>query len=127
MCWDVDIIHWPDTELVDADYWFRLGANLNFDPLYCKYLQLTHHLRKSKPAPTDLPMCPENMPYYHGPRIQKPSPDIESVDTLYIQGLLSDLIVLGGRGHTILSNHPVRFEHLQSSLPNILAHMHEPS
>ena len=76
MCWDVDIVHWPDTELIDADYWSRLGGDLNFDPLYHKYLQLTHHLRKSKPAPTGLSMRPENMPYYRGPRIQKPSSDI---------------------------------------------------
>ena len=100
MCWDVDIVHRPDTELVDADYWSRLGVDLNFDPLYQKYLQLTHHLWKSKPAPTDLPMRPENMPYYRGPRIQKPTPETESADTLYIQGLLSDLIVLDGRGYT---------------------------
>ena len=26
MCWDVDIIHRPDVELVDADYWSRLGV-----------------------------------------------------------------------------------------------------
>ena len=63
-------------------------------------------------------MRPENMPYYHGPRIQKPSPDIESAEIHYIQGFLSDLLVLDGRGHTILSNHPVRPEQLQSSLPN---------
>ena len=122
MCWDVDIVHRPDTELIDADYWSCLGADLNFDPLYRKYLQLTHHLRKSKSAPTDCPMRPENMPYYRGPLIQKPSPDIESADTLYIQGLLSDLIVLDSRGHTIQSNHPVRFEQLQSSLYNTGSH-----
>ena len=69
MCWDVDIFHRPDTELVDADNWSRLGVDMDFDPLYRKYLQLTHHLRKSKPVPTDLPMRPENMPYYRGPRI----------------------------------------------------------
>ena len=40
MCWDVDIVHRPDTELVDADYWSRLGVDLNFDPLYHKYLHL---------------------------------------------------------------------------------------
>ena len=118
MCWDVDIVHRPDTELVDADYWSPLGIDLNFDPLYRKYLQLTHHMRKSKLAPTDIPMHPEKMPYYCGPRIQKPSPEIESAETHYIQGLFSDLLVLDGRGHTILSNHPVRFEQLQFSLPN---------
>ena len=63
-------------------------------------------------------MRPENMPYYRGPRIQTPIPEIESADTLYIQGLLSELIIMVGRGHTILSNHPVEFEQLQSSLPN---------
>ena len=63
-------------------------------------------------------MRPENMPYYRGPCIQKPTPETESVDALYIQGLLSDLIVLDGGGHTILSNHSVRFEQLNSSLPN---------
>ena len=44
MCWDVNIVHRPDTELVDADYWSRLGINLIFDPLYRKYLQLTRHM-----------------------------------------------------------------------------------
>ena len=63
-------------------------------------------------------MRPENMPYYRCPCIQKPSPENKSAETLYIQGLLSDLLVLDGRGHTILSNRPVRFEQLQSSLPN---------
>ena len=43
MCWDVDIVHRPDVELVDADYWSQLGAYLNFDPLYRKYLILTRH------------------------------------------------------------------------------------
>jgi hypothetical protein len=33
MCWDVDIVHRPDTELVDADYWSRFGVDLDFDPL----------------------------------------------------------------------------------------------
>ncbi len=64
MCWEVNIVHRPDSELVDADYWSRLGTNLKFDPLFRRYLELTHHLCWSLPAPTDLPMRPENMPYY---------------------------------------------------------------
>jgi hypothetical protein len=118
MCWDFDIVHRPDVELIDADYWSRLGADLNFDPLYRKYLLLTRQLRQSNPAPTDLPMRPENMPYYRGPRIQQPSPEVSTADAHHIQGLLSELIVLEGRGHTTLSNRPVRFEHLKSSLPD---------
>jgi hypothetical protein len=74
MCWDIDIVHRPDSELVDANYWSHLRADLNLDPLFRRYLELTHHLRQSLPAPTDLPMRPENMPYYRGPRIQKPTP-----------------------------------------------------
>ena len=124
MCWDVDIVHRPDTELVDADYWSRLGVNLTFDPLYRKYLQLTRHMRQSTPAPTDLPMRPENIPYSRGARIQKPSPEAVSADTHYIQGLLSELIVLDGGGYTTLSNCPVRFEHLFCP---ILAQKHAPS
>ncbi len=38
MCWDVDIVHQPDTELVDADYWSRLGVDLDFDSLLHRYL-----------------------------------------------------------------------------------------
>jgi hypothetical protein len=41
MCWDVGIVHWPDTELIDANYWSRLGVDLDFDPLFCEYLNLT--------------------------------------------------------------------------------------
>jgi hypothetical protein len=52
---------------VDADYWSRLGANIDFDPLFRDYLDYMAKLRKSHPAPTDLPMHPENMPYYSGP------------------------------------------------------------
>ena len=58
------------------------------------------------------------MPYYRGPRLQPPTPEIESANTLHIQGLLTDLIVLDGRGHTYLSNVPVIFGELNSSLPN---------
>ena len=104
MCWDVDIVHRPDTDLVDADYWSRLGADLNFDPLHRKYLELTRQLRQSNPAPTDLPMRPENMPYYRDPRVLKPSPEASTADAQYIQGLLSKLIVLEGGGRINLSN-----------------------
>jgi hypothetical protein len=117
MCWDVDIVHRPDYELIDADYWSLLGVDLYFDPLFRKYLELTSTMRKSKPAPTELPMRPENMPYYRGPRFQPPTPAAESADTLHIQSLLTDLIVSDGRGHTHLSNVLIQFGELTSSLP----------
>ena len=71
MCWDVDIVHRPDSELVDANYWLQLGIDIDFDPLFREYLEYTHHLRHSSPVPTDLPMHPKNMPYYRGPCFQR--------------------------------------------------------
>ncbi len=107
MCWDVDIVHRPNSELIDANYWSRLRADLNFDPLFRWYLELTHHLRWSLPAPTDLPMHPENMPYYQEPCIQKPTPATDAANALHTQTLLTDLIVSDGRGHMHLLNVPV--------------------
>ncbi len=37
-------MHRLDTELIDANYWSRLGVDLEFDPLFCKYLNLTREL-----------------------------------------------------------------------------------
>ena len=34
ICWDCEISHCPDTELVYANYWSHLGADLEYDPLY---------------------------------------------------------------------------------------------
>jgi hypothetical protein len=44
VCWDVDIFHCPDSELVDADYLSCLGANIDFDPLFRDYLDYTAKL-----------------------------------------------------------------------------------
>ena len=63
MCWDVDIVHRNDHYIADADYWSRLGADLCFDPLFKKYLELTRSLCTENPPPTSLPIQPENMPY----------------------------------------------------------------
>jgi hypothetical protein len=111
MCWDVDIIHQPDSELVNADYWSCLGANINFDPLFHDYLDYTANLRKSNPAPTDLPMRQENMPYYCVPRVQLVTKISEAANALHIQRLLTDIIVLSCTGQAFLSNIPVRFGH----------------
>jgi hypothetical protein len=108
MCWDVDIVHRPDTELVDADYWSRLGVDIDFDPLFKEYLGFTRQIRHSNPAPTDLPMRPENMPYYRGPRYQHPiQPESTNADTLHIQGLLTDIAVSSGWGNPHFENVPV--------------------
>ena len=44
MCWDVDIVHCPDSELVNANYWSRLGTDIEFDPLFWEYLQFIRQL-----------------------------------------------------------------------------------
>ena len=58
MCWDVDVVHHPDTKLVDSDYWSRLGVNLQYDHLYVQYLTQTRQLRHANPPTMDLPMLP---------------------------------------------------------------------
>jgi hypothetical protein len=69
MCWDNDIVHRNDTHLIDANYWLRLGADICFDWLFKSYLNFDQGLRCQFSAPITLPMKPENMPYYQGPRI----------------------------------------------------------
>jgi hypothetical protein len=110
MCWDVDIVHCPDSELVDADYWSRLGTDIEFDPIFREYLAFTRQLRQSNPAPSDLPMQPENMPYYRGPRFQHlTSTESDNANTLHIQSLLTDTTTSTGWGHTHLSHIPLCF------------------
>jgi hypothetical protein len=69
MCWDIDIVHRPDVELVDADYWSWLGVDINYDLLLRDYLAFTMKTRSANPPPTDFPMHPEITPYYRGPQI----------------------------------------------------------
>ncbi len=111
MCWDVDIVHRPDSHLVDADYWSHLGVNVDFDPLFQDYLDYTLKLRKSHAALTDLPMRRENMPYYCGPRVQPVTKISKASNALHIQSLLTDIVVLSYSGSTFLLNIPVRFGH----------------
>jgi hypothetical protein len=108
MCWDVDIMHHLDSELVDADYWSRLGVDIKFDPLFQEYLEYTRQIGHSNPAPTDLPMRLENMPYYLGPLFQRTTPtESSNAELLHIQSLLTDITTSTGWGHTHLENVPV--------------------
>jgi hypothetical protein len=113
---DMDSVHWLDTELINANYWSRLGVDLDFDPLFCEYLNLTCELQKSYPAPSDLPMQPKNMPYYHGPCFQTPTADMVTANTLRIQGLLTDVVMPTRWGQTYLSNVPPQFGEMTSSV-----------
>jgi hypothetical protein len=109
MCWDVDIVYCLDTKLVDTDYWSLLGVDLEFDPLLHNYLAYALQCCNLNPPPTNLPMSPENMPYYGGPRIQEPTSTTVPANRLHIQSLITDIVSSDGHGHTHLSNVPVRF------------------
>jgi hypothetical protein len=111
MCWDVDIIHRLDSQLVNADYWSCLGADIDFNPLFCDYFDYTMKLRKSHPAPMDLPMHAENMPYYCGPRVQPVTKTSDVANALHIQSLLTDIVILSCNGPTFLSIIPIQFGH----------------
>jgi hypothetical protein len=73
MCWDMEIEHRNDNWLNNVDYFSRLGANLCYDPLLCDYIKQVNALRQKNPSPSELPMEPENMPYFRGPRVNTPS------------------------------------------------------
>jgi hypothetical protein len=118
MCWDVDIVHRPDVELVDADYWSPLGVDIVYNPLLCNYMAYTIKTLATHPPPTELPMRPENMPYYCGPRIIQPTPPTApSADVLHIQSLLTDIVLSNGLGNTALLNVPIRFGTFDGDFP----------
>jgi hypothetical protein len=117
MCWDVDIVHPLDTKLVDTDYWLHLGVDLEFDPLLHGYLAYALQHCNSNPPPTNLPMRPENMPYYHGPRIQKPTGTTVPANMLHIQSLITDIVSSNGHGHTHLLNVPIQFDEFDGASP----------
>ena len=107
MCWNVDVVHRPDTELLDADYWSRLGVDLQYDPLYVQYLAQTRQLCHANPPPVDLPnMLPKNMPYYRGPRVKLP-PDKAAMEASHIQTLLTEIVTNCSGWSTPLSIMPI--------------------
>jgi hypothetical protein len=111
MCWDVYIVRRPDLQLVDANYWSCLGINIDFDPLFCDYLQYTMELMKSHAALTDLPMHPVNMDYYRGPRVPPVIKTSKAANALHIQSLLTNIVVSSCTRNTFLSNVPICFGH----------------
>jgi hypothetical protein len=121
MCWDVNIVHRPDSQLVNADYWSRLGSDIKYNPLLCDHLEFTMNTWAANPLPTKLPMCPENMPYFRGLRFQATASLPDNPDELHIQTLLTNIIVHQDLGHTHLSHLPVKFGHLSDdvSIPKL--------
>jgi hypothetical protein len=86
MCWDVDILHQNDTHLTGTDYWLHLGKDICFDPHFRDYLQFDRSLCASFPAPIELPMLPQHMPYYQGLQISVQTNSIhQDADAAYCQ------------------------------------------
>jgi hypothetical protein len=121
MCWDVDIVHRSDSQLVNADYWSQLGSDIEYGLLLCDHLKFTRKTRTKNPLPTELPMHPENMPYYRGPRFQATASLPNNPDELHIQTLLTNIIVHWDLGHMHLSHMLVKFGRLSNdvSVPNL--------
>ena len=106
MCWDDNIVYQPDTELVDSDYWSRIGVDFEYDPLYAQYLQQTRQLRKLHPV--TVPMLPENMPYYRGLQFQPPA-DAAAVEASHAQTLLTATVTPVSVSHNTLCIMRIRF------------------
>jgi hypothetical protein len=118
MCWDVDIVHQNDTHLTNADYWLRLGEDICFNPHFREYLQFDRSLCAEFPAPTALPMLPQNMPYYRGPCIPSQNgSSVQDADAAYCQALISTITSSKGIGLTHLSHISVRIGDFNTVTP----------
>jgi hypothetical protein len=96
----------------------QLGADLCFDPLLKTYLELTQSFFKENPPPTSLPMQPENMPYYRGPRITTPPADTaNTTDAAHCQAIISALLIDDCCGLCHLSNVPVKLGEFDKTPP----------
>jgi hypothetical protein len=71
MCQDMDIVHRNRMWLISPDYLSYLGADLCFDPLARRYAELSSSFRKANSLPESVPMQPNQMPGFQGPRIKK--------------------------------------------------------
>ena len=69
------------------------------------------------PPPTNLPMHPENMPYFCGPRIQESTDAAVSADALHIQSLVTEIVSTCDYGHTYLLIVPIKFGEFDSAHP----------
>ncbi len=119
MCWDMDIVHRNDIYLADADYWSRLGEDICYDPLFKAYLDFDRGLRETFPAPTELPMLPENMPYYRGPRVvPPPSADEQTADVNHCQLLFTQVLTHESNGLCHLSVNPITFGEFDTVTPS---------
>jgi hypothetical protein len=106
----MDIVHQNNIYMAGADYWSPLDEDICYNSLFKSYLDFNRGLRETFPAPVYLPMLPENMPYYRGPRVVPPSPtDKPTADTHHCQSLFSQVLAHDSNGLSHLSVNPVTF------------------
>ena len=113
MCWDMTIVHRPGSVMTSPDYFSRLGADLCFDPFLRDYIQRIEALKSLDPAPTSLPIQPENMPGYRRKR-KSSSPSVVDVSLPPVDPALANLAAAiyadDSHGHAeVLSNIPIHF------------------
>jgi hypothetical protein len=137
MGWDVDIGYHCNKHLVDANYWSRMDCNLCYNASFRTYLRLVDNLRRDHPAPTEIPMKVEHIPYYQGPCFPNLQHSLDNhddnvattnaqdqapaADIYYAGALLLTCIVTSGKmGFTSLLNRPIQFGTFSSAnTPNI--------
>jgi hypothetical protein len=119
-------VHWNDIHLTNADYLSRLGTDICFNLHFKEYLDFSRSLRSQYPAPVNLPMRPENMPYYCGPRLISPPTDTpdtpEVAEATYCHTLISSVALTFSTGMDYLSNLLVRFGEFETVTP-LSAHL----
>jgi hypothetical protein len=121
MGWDVEIVHCSSGFLTDTDYWLGLDANLCYDLLFRTYLHMCANLRSTHPPPKDLPVLPEHMPYYRGPRIvamPKDALQLAATSDAIATSTMAAIVLLGTS--TCFSNHPIKFGAFPSTIPNAM-------
>jgi hypothetical protein len=92
--------------------------DLEFNLLLRNYLAYALQRCNSNPPPTDLPMHPENMPYYHGPRIQEPTDTTVPTNELHIQSLIAVLSHPTAMGILTCQISPFDLAHLMVQVPS---------
>ncbi len=74
---------------------------------------------RTNPAPSSLPMLPENMPYYRGPRTMPIQSPPDSSNDAHCQAIISILLVDNCHGLCHLPNTPIHFGEFEKAIPSL--------
>ena len=113
MCWYFDITHITNDWIVKANYWYRLEADLYFEPLFHNYIHKSINIRINHPFPESFPMQPSNIPDYRGPLIAHTGREGSIVSAnnidVYSNNLILSIIIYHSHVHVCLENFPLSF------------------